>query len=324
MKIRWGIVGLGNIAHKFAQDLQLVDDGELYAVASRSMSKAQEFSDTYDAKAAYGSYEALFNDSNVDIVYIATPHNYHEALSIMALKNKQAVLCEKPIAVNTTGVKNMIQASRDNKTFLMEAFWTRFNPVYNKVTELISAGEIGAVNYINVDFSFYRDDSAESRMLNMDLAGGALMDMGVYPVFLCYNLMGIPKKIDSSAIFHETGADLQTMSIFTYDEGLAYAMTGFRSRSDMKAKIHGTKGRITLDSVWHSSEGFTVTNSDEEDTVYQIKKIGHGYAHEIIECHRCLKEGRTESDKWTHQNSLELISITDRIREKIGLRYPFE
>jgi len=176
-KINWGIIGLGNIANAFAKDLSLVPNATLRAVASRTKKKAKEFAKNHGAEKAYGSYEKLFKDDAIDIIYIATPHNSHANLSIAAMKAGKAVLCEKPLAVNKKQVKKMIKTAKKQKVFMMEAFWSKFNPSVKQSIDLAKNGRIGDVNYVNVDFSFYKEAPVESRMFNLELAGGALLDL---------------------------------------------------------------------------------------------------------------------------------------------------
>ena len=324
--LRWGIVGLGKIAHAFCKDLQLVEGNVIQAVASRSADKAQQFASQYGAPHAYGSYAELFADSSVDIVYIATPHDSHAQLSIDAANAKKHILCEKPLAVNQSQVKTMIEAAQKNKVFLMEAFWSRFNPSVKSCIELAKDGKtIGEVNYLNADFTFHRNDPDESRMLNMDLAGGSLLDMGVYPVFLAYSVFGVPEQILATARFHRTGADIQTSAILKYENGIAQIMSGFVSQSDMRAKIYGTKGQIFIEPIWHGAQAYTVVNIETgESKKVSLPTKGKGFTYEIEECCRCISNGQLESKHWSHQNSLELIQITDEIRRQVGLKYPFE
>ena len=323
MILKWGILGLGKIANKFAMDLALVEHCELSAVASRTAAKAVAFGEQYGAKYFHSDYESLFNNEEVDIIYIATPHSSHMEFALNALNHGKHVLCEKPLAVNRLQVQKLIDASKANNVFLMEAFWTRFNPSIEAVLERIRKNEIGEVNYINADFSFYRDADPKSRMLNMDLAGGSLLDIGVYPIFLSYLIMGYPAEILATAIKHETGADLQTSAILKYKNGLANVMSGFRSASDMVAKIYGTEGKIFIDKVWHESQGYKVEKDDQLES-FSLPTIGKGFTYEIAECFSCIEKGRIESKKWSHQDSLNLISICDEIRMQIGLKYPFE
>lgn len=322
-KIKWGIIGLGNIAHQFAKDLMLVDEAELVAVASRNLDKAQEFAQNYDCSKAYDSYDAIINDAEVDILYIATPHNSHAALTIKALRNKKHVLCEKPIALNYTDAFQMIEASKKNNQFFMEAFWTRFNPSFREAFSKIKKGEIGEVKYINADFAFTAEElgGEGNRKTDISLGGGALLDIGVYPLFLCYLVLGIPVEILAKANFHQTGADLQTSMILQYDNAQAILHSSFVSTSNIKATINGTKGRINLNTLWHQTQSYTLT-VDEQDEEILLPTKGKGFTYEIEECHHCIKENKIESELWSHQNSLELIKIVDEVRSKIGLEYP--
>lgn len=322
-KIKWGIIGLGNIAHQFAKDLLLVEDAELIAVASRDAVKSKEFAEQYDCKNAYSSYDAIINDDEVDILYIATPHNSHAALTIKALQNNKHVLCEKPIALNYEDALQMIEASKKNNTFFMEAFWTRFNPSFREAFAKIKNGEIGEVKYINADFAFYAEslDGVGNRKTDMNLGGGSLLDVGVYPLFLCYVVLGIPVEILAKSNFHKTGADLQTSMILQYGNAQAILHSSFVSTSNIKATINGTKGRINLNTLWHSAQSYTLHLEDQEKE-FLLPTKGKGFTYEIEECHQCIKENRIESELWSHQNSLDLIKIVDDIRNQIGLEYP--
>ena len=323
IKLKWGIVGLGSIANKFAKDLQLVEGAELTAVASRSKENALSFAAQYGVDKGYGTYKEIFEDEEVDIIYIATPHNSHASIGIEAMNHGKHVLCEKPLAVNASQVEDMITAARENKVFLMEAFWSRFNPSIEKVLELINDKEVGKINYVNADFCFYGMDSVKSRVLSMDLAGGALLDIGVYPVFLSYVIFGVPEEIKASSIFHQGGADIQTAAILKYQNGLANLTCGFNSNSDMTARIYGDNGSIFIDDQWHHAQGYSVVK-DGISNHYSLPVQGTGFTFEIEECKSCILSGKIESLKWSWRNSLELIKICDEIREQVGLKYPFE
>ncbi len=324
--LRWGIIGLGKIAHSFCHDLQLVKNNTIAAVASRSLAKANNFAFQYGAKKSYGSYQELFEDPDVDIVYIGTPHNSHAEWSIAAMNAKKHVLCEKPLGVNQHQVKNMIETAQKNGVFFMEALWSRFNPSVKTCIELAKEGTaIGEVSYLNADFNFYRDVPDEHRMFNMNLAGGALLDIGIYPVFLAYSIFGVPEQILATSRFHRTGADLQTSAIFKYKNGIANLMSGFASQSDMRAKIQGTKGQIFIEPTWHEAQSYTIVNNETFESQHVLLPTkGKGFTYEIEECVRCIAEGKLQSENWSHQNSLELIQILDEIRSQVGLKYPFE
>ena len=323
-KIKWGIIGCGNIANKFASDLALINDAELTAVASRSIERATEFAQQHNPEKAYQSYNMLFSDPDVDIVYIATPHTSHAELSIKAMEHDKHVLCEKPLALNKNETRAMIEASQRTGKFFMEALWTRFNPSLIAIKKHIDNGEIGDIRFVNVDFTFKADKSIESRVLDLNLGGGTILDIGIYPAFLVYLLLGVPKEILAKSIFHEvTKCDMQTSMIFHYDTAQAIMYSGFTSKSELIARISGSEGQIHLHNPWHVSQGYTLFNNNKEQ-IFDLPTTGIGFSHEIIECHNCLKANKIESEFWSHQNSMDLISILDRVREQVGLKYPQE
>ena len=323
-KIKWGIVGCGNIANKFSNDLALIEDAQITAVASRSMQKAKDFAKMHNAKVAYGNYDDLFSDKNIDIVYIATPHTSHAELSIKAMESGKHVLCEKPLALNATDAKAMIEASKETNHFFMEALWTRFNPSIVAIKKVIDEGEIGQVKFINANFSFKFNKGLDSRTIDLNLGGGAILDIGIYPAFLSYLFLGTPKDILAKSIFHEiTKCDMQTSMIFSYDDAQASLYSGFETNSDMIARIQGTEGQIYIHKTWHLAEGYTLVKNDEEQ-IFDLPTKGMGFTYEIEECHKCLQEKKIESKIWSHQNSLDLISILDLVRKQVGLKYPQE
>ncbi len=323
-KIRWGILGPGKIAHSFAKDLKLVDGGVLVAVASRNKARAEAFAKEYGADEIFGSYEELFESDKVDVIYIATPHTGHAEWAIKAMKKGKNVLCEKPLGINSSELKRMVSAAKENNVFLMEAMWSRFNPTIRKVKKLVDEGGIGDLKYLQADFAFYAMDRDEKgRLLNPDLAGGSLLDIGIYPIFLSYLMLGKPQKIQASSKFHTTGAEIQTSMLFDYPDAQALLYSGLNAYSEMVAKISGDEGAITVHSRWHESQRYSVEKGGETE-YFDVPKIGKGYAHEIEEVHQCLKNGKIQSTLWSHQNSLDLIAIMDAVRAKTGISFPFE
>jgi predicted dehydrogenase len=320
IKVKWGIVGLGKIANKFASELQLVESAELCAVASRNLDKAQEFANHFQCLKVYGSYDEIFQDENVDILYIATPHDSHAELTIKALQNNKHVLCEKPIALHYQDALQMITTAKKYNKFFMEAFWTRFNPSVREALHHVQNGVIGDVKYLNADFAFAVENLEGNRMTDIKLGGGSLMDVGVYPLFLAYLILGIPKEIVAKSNFHSTGADLQTSIILHYEMAQAILHSSFLSSSNLKASISGTQGRINLNSPWFMTESYTLIQDDHKEK-FKRPTLGKGYTYEIEECHACIKANKIESELWSHQNSLELIAIVDEVRKQIGLVY---
>lgn len=323
-KIRWGIIGPGKIAQKFANDLLQVYDTELTAVASRSIERAKLFADKYQIPQVFDDYEQLFVSNAVDVLYIATPHTFHKDLAIKAMKAGKHVLCEKPMGVNADEVNEMITVAKAQKVFLMEALWSRFNPTIKRIKEITESGKIGELKYINADFAFYAlDRSKESRLFNLDLGGGSILDIGIYPVFLAYFLLGKPKKIKAISNFNEIGTEIQTSVIFQYKNAQAILNSSLANDSRMSAEISGTMGSITLKPRFHETDGYCLKIQDKSEKI-ELPKVGNGYTHEILEVNKCFKENRLESSLWSHKNSMELITLLDKIREKGGVRFPFE
>jgi len=323
--MNWGIVGLGRIAQHFVKDLALVNGARLYGVASRSLDKARAFKGEHNSEVAYGSYRALFEDPNIDIVYIATPHVSHARLSIEALRAGKHVLCEKPLGINAVEVKEIIKVAAETGKFMMEAFWSRFNPTIVEVLSRIKKGDLGSVNYVNADFSMARNDADDHRLLNLELGGGSILDVGVYPLFLAYSVLGYPQSIKSVGTLHSTGVDLQMASVLDYQESVATVMSGLRAKSQMQAQIGGTKATILIHPTWHESESYSfIDNETQEEEVCKVPKVGKGFTHEIRECHRAIQSGDNQSKLWPLSSSLDLLKMCDDIRTQIGVRYPGE
>lgn len=323
-KIRWGIVGPGHIAHSFAKDLKLVTDGKLTAVASRNLDRAKLFAEEYQAEHAFGSYQDLFESDVVDAVYIATPHTSHAQLAVEAMDDGKHVLCEKPMGLHGGDVEKMIAASARNQVFLMEAMWSRFNPAIKKIKQLVDDGELGEIQYLHADFAFYALDRGErGRLLNPELAGGSLLDIGIYPIFLSYLMLGTPEKVMAASNFYKTGVEVQTSMIFQYPKSQAILYSGLTSRSEMKAQISGSKATAYLSPRWHVAQGYSIENNgDLKD--FELPTQGKGYTHEIIEVHECLRKGNLQSNLWSHKNSIDLMALMDEIRRQTGIRFPME
>ena len=323
-EIGWGILGPGKIAQSFAKDLKLVDGGRLVAAASRSIERAKTFAKEFGAEKAFGSYDELFTCDAVDVIYIATPHTGHMEWAIKAMKAGKHVLCEKPLGINLAEVQEMISVAKENHVFLMEALWSRFNPSIRKVKELIDNGRLGKVSYLNADFAFFGLDRDEGgRILNPELAGGSILDIGIYPIFLAYLLFGKPLEIQAISKFYKTGAEVQTSMIFDYEDAQAVLYSGLTSNSEMRAEIQGDMGSIFIDPRWHETQGFSFYQGESEKR-YELPTIGKGYSYEIEEVHRCLRKGKLQSDLWSHQNSIDLISLLDEVRGQAGVVFPFE
>lgn len=320
--VRWGIVGLGRIARAFIKDLHLVESAEVAAVGSRDERRARQFCREVGAARHHGSYDSLFADPDVDIVYVATPNDSHADLTVQALEAGKHVLCEKPFALSRAQGERMVAASRANGRFLMEAFWSRFNPTIAEVLERTRNGDLGPVRYISADFSFHVDPVPGSRLVDLARGGGALLDIGVYPLFLAYAVLGMPERVTARTIKHEQGADWQTAIILEYPKAMAVLYCGFASRSGLTATISGERGRFELDPTWHETDSYRFVDDKESSLRFDRPRSGKGFTHEILECHRCIAQGLIESTAWSHADSLALMGIADEVRRQIGLTFP--
>jgi predicted dehydrogenase len=323
-KITWGIIGLGKIAHSFAKALEFVPDAHLLAVASREQNKADEFANQYQVKYRYDSYEALIQNPEIEAVYIATPHVLHYENTLMCLEAKKAVLCEKPFAMNLRQVQEMVALARKEKVFLMEALWTKFLPSFQKVKELIAQGEIGEIKSIQADFGFQATNlDPEGRLLNLKLGGGSLLDVGIYPLFLAVSLLGKPQNVKAQAIFGNTGADELCSMILSYDKGqLASLTSSIIVNQSLEANIFGDKGHIRMCQPFHKlNTKIELIRNWTDIQPISFEGIGNGYNYEIAEVNRCLQAGLLESPIMTHQDSLVLMEVMDKVRYEAGIRY---
>ena len=315
-KIKWGIIGPGNMAHKFADALKILQDGELVAIASRSKEKSEGFGEEYGVSKdkCYGSYEELSKDKNIDAVYVAVPNIFHKEICILLLNNGKAVLCEKPVAMNKQETREVIKAARDNKMFFMEALWTRFLPIYEKINAWINDGLIGEVRMFQGDFGISRHLSPDGIKLNPKLGGGALLDIGVYPVSLCHFLFdAAPSKVKSIAHIGETGVDVQTTVNLGFSDGKVAAFCcSLNAATSGVAHIMGTKGRIELLQYWKCESAVLYCDGKEEEV--SIPHKCNGYEFEIQEVMNCIKGGKLESDKMTWNESIEVMNTIDLIK----------
>lgn len=321
--IKWGIMGLGKIAHKFAQDLNLVHNATIAAVGSRSMIKATEFATAYNAIKAYDSYEQLAADPDIDIIYIATPHALHYENTLLCLNHGKSVLCEKPIALNKKQAEEMAALAASKDLFLMEGIWTRFIPATIKLLELIHLKTIGEIQYIKADFGFRVSAPPESRLLDKSLGGGALLDIGIYPLFLSMLLLGEPKSLKAEAILAPNGIDMFCSVIGSFDHNVKAIMeSSFLTDTPTEAFIYGNKGYIKMHRKFHQTETLEVHLYKSNTTQkIQLPITGNGYVHEIEHVQEHLQQHKTESDLLPLETSLNLINNLDRIRSLIKLEY---
>jgi len=327
--VNWAIIAPGGIAQKFATALQGTERAHLYSVAGRSKQRATEFAKQYEVETVADDIHALVADPNVDVVYIASPHVAHAEQSIIALNAGKAVLCEKPMTVNRHQASSVIQAAKDNKTFYMEAVWTRFMPFYSKIREWLEQGQIGAVQTIQANFGFAFGYDAKHRLFNPELAGGSLLDLGIYPITLAQMVtQQNPENIVALAEMGRTDVDENLGMILRYPNGeIAILSSNTRANTLNEAIIYGTKGRITIPMFWCAESAILSHNTERDVTKVEQFSSPHkinGYEGEIEEVHRCLDQGLLESPTLPWSESLQIIEIMDEVRNQIGLRYPFE
>ncbi|GAB3809966.1 Gfo/Idh/MocA family oxidoreductase [Spirosoma humi] len=319
---RWGILGPGRIAHKFAQDLLTLPDAQLYAVASTNLQRAEEFASVYKAPHAFGSYEELLTLPDLDVVYVATPHIKHHENALMLLRGGISVLGEKPFAMNSEQVREMVDIARVKGVFLMEALWSRFMPGIQKALELAQSGAIGKVVSVKADFGFKAPFSPEGRLFDKALGGGSLLDIGIYPLFLAYLILGKPTGIKAAAIFGSTGVDEQCGMVLTYADGqLALLDSTLQAKTDCVGLIQGETGQIRIHSRFHETMGITLVTESGESTEFDFTRTTHGYDYEARHVMQCVSEGRTESPLWSLDDSLNLMALLDAVRAEAGIVY---
>lgn len=323
MKI--GILGAGKIGPKFAKEAVTIPGVVIHAIGSRAQERADRMALELGAIQAFGTYEAFIESAEVDLVYIATPHVDHARLTIACLEKGLPVLVEKAFALNFAEATKMVLVAREKKVFLMEAMWSRFMPSLIKAKEWLEQGRIGNLCSIQADFGFPATFNPASRLFDPRLAGGALLDIGIYPVFLALLLGGKPTEIEATALFGETGVDEEVGILFKYPGFLANLQASLRSKTPCEARLFGSEGTITIHSRWHHSQQISLSfNDDRADETWQSPDAWTGYRYEAKHVLECLRAGKTESPLWSLDDSLELMSVLDQIRETIGLRYPGE
>jgi dihydrodiol dehydrogenase / D-xylose 1-dehydrogenase (NADP) len=320
-KFSWGVLGAGNIAQRFTTDLRHLPDAQLLAVGSRSLDKAQSFARRQGGQRAYGGYDELLRDKDIDAVYVATPHNFHREHVLMALEHGKAVLCEKPMEINAARVRDMVEAARARDLFLMEAMWTRFLPVISGVRQWIKLGLIGDIRLISANFGFRTQWNPEGRLLNPNLAGGATLDVGVYVVSLAHMLLGAPSSIQANADIIETGVDGLTCMTLAYPSGaMAQLSCAIRANISDGARIYGSKGHIDLPAFWHATRATLQVAGEEPETITGEA----GYHYEAAEVADCVRAGLKESPIMPLDESVAIAESLEEVRRQIGLRYPME
>lgn len=323
--VRWGILGPGRISRKFVLGLREADGAVVAAVGSRDPERARRFAAELGIPVAHGSYQALAEDPAVDAVYVGTPHTLHAAHTMLCLRGGKHVLCEKPFAMNAAEAEGMIEAARAADRLLMEAMWTRFLPSIARMREVIASGAIGAPRLLVADFGFRAPFDPASRLFDPALGGGALLDLGIYPVSFASHLFGEPSGIHAAANLGETGVDEECAILLHHAGGtLALLAAASRLATPCEARVSGTEGWIRLHAPWHATTRLTVAAAGGGEETFILPHRGGGYAHEAEEFMDLIRKGRRDSAIMPLRESLSVMRTLDAIRAQWGLRYPGE
>lgn len=320
--IRWGILGTGKIAKAFANGLKDTPDAELVAVASRSAQGAATFGDEFGVPRRHASYQALADDADIDVVYIATPHPMHHENALMCLNAGKPVLVEKSFTLNRRQAEEIVALARAKKLFAMEAMWSRFMPAIVEARRIIDSGEIGKVGSVNADFGFASPAGPEHRLFNPGLGGGALLDLGIYPLSLSAFFLGPIDSVQAVGELGPTGVDVQTAFTLKHKSGAVSACAcSLRARTPCEFTISGDKGFVRLNTRFHYTESLTVDLLDGGRREINVARSGNGYPHEAIEVGRCLRAGLLESPVMPLDETVQLMGILDTMRAQVGVHY---
>ena len=321
--IRFGLIGAGRIANAFAASIK-VTGGILKAVASRDMKKAEAFRKKYDIEKAYGSYQEMYRDDTIDCIYVATPHGLHYEQMLEILDHDKHILCEKAFTLNHKQAEAVFAKARQKQLFVMEAMWTRFLPVIRKVKTLIEEGTIGDVEKVTAWFHINPEKNDQDRLFKPELGGGALLDIGIYPITFANLILGRPHTIDDTVEFYHTGVDLEETLTYHYGKAKAHLSASLAKEERSEAVITGTKGSIVLPRFWaaeqariHNKEGNLVETIEHKHRVM-------GFEYEIEEVIACITDGKLESTRMPHAETIAILKQMDDLRNRWHLAYPQE
>jgi predicted dehydrogenase len=322
--MKWGILSTGGIAEQFTRDVLRLPDHKVVAVGSRTLEKANNFAEKFAIKNRHGSYQELFNDPEVDGIYVATHHPLHARDTIAALKAGKPVLCEKPFAMSYAETKEMIDTAHAENLLLMEAMWARYLPHMIRVREIIKSGVLGEIISVRADHGQWFELDPEFRLFKPELGGGSLFDLGIYPVSFASMVLGTPEKITARSTKGFTGVDAQTSVIMEFKGGAHALLTMTNlAATPNRALIVGRDARIEIDRTFYAPTTFRVI--DNKDVIiegWDKKYMGHGLREEAIEFARCLNSGAKESPMLPHSEILSIMKSMDEIKNQIGLTFP--
>jgi predicted dehydrogenase len=320
---KWGIMAPGKMAAKFVNGLKILENADLYAVGSRDIARAEKFAHDHGFKKTYGNYNELAGDPAVDVIYIASPHSQHHDQTLLCLKNKKAVICEKAFAINSREAGEMIMEARNQNIFLMEALWPPFQPFYKKAIEILKTGELGKIVHLHAYFSFNPPFDPADRKFNIALGGGSLLDIGIYPVIDALTFLGIPDEIKATATFGETGSEESLSAIFKYNnDAMATIYSSFKTNIGIGCDILCEKGNLYVSRGRDMNQRVTLGLHGREKETFVFSPPALGYHWEAEEVMRCLDKGLTESPVVPLSFSIDLMKTLDNIRNAAGIIFP--
>ncbi|HEX3039856.1 MAG TPA: Gfo/Idh/MocA family oxidoreductase [Caproiciproducens sp.] len=323
-KLNFSILCAGHIAETMAGTVVKMDEVVPYAVAARDLNRASRFAEKYGFQKAYGSYEDLVNDANVDLVYVASPHSLHYEHAKLCLMHGKHVLCEKPMTVNAKQAEELFRLAKERNLFIMEAVWTRFQPFAAKLREVLDGGAIGDLHTMLVTFG--QDLRHVNRLVSPELAGGALLDLGIYPITFASMFFGTKvKQIESAVVKTEQGVDGQNSITLVYEDGrMAILNSCFLCSMKNQGIIYGNGGRLEVDSFWHPQEFRVYRNGESEPETYEAPFDFTGYEYEVRAAAKAIAQGELECSQMPQEETLRVMKIMDQLRADWNIKYPFE
>ncbi len=321
MTVRWGVVGPGRIASKVVQDFPHVPGAQAVAVASRSAERAQAFAAAHGLPRAHGSYRAIVDDPDVDVLYIATPHPQHRAIALAALRAGKAVLVEKAFTVTPAATREIVGVARERGVFAMEAMWTRFQPAIVTMRELLADGAVGEVRAVQADLGVRNPLRPDDRFLAPELGGGALFDLSVYPISFAQMVLGTPTVVAAHGVLAPSGVDLEEAILLGWPDGRTAALTAtLRCATPGQARVFGTDGWLDVPPRFHHPDVVVLHRSGREPEEFAAPHVGGGYSHELIEVTECMAAGRTESPVMPLADTVAVQDVMGRVADALGMR----
>lgn len=323
--VRWGILGAGGIAAIVGGDIQASNGSEVVAVGARDAARAAEFAAGHGIPRSYGSYDDLLADADVDVVYIATTHGQHREHALLALRAGKPLLVEKAFTLNAAEAREVVAEARSRELFCMEAMWLRLNPLVAAAAEAVRSGRLGEITVVKADLSRRFEYDPAHRLFDLSVGGGALLDLGVYPIAFAWEMLGRPSSVHAVGELSPTGSDLTSALTFGYESGaVAQVFTSAASTSPDASLVVGTEGWLRLDPRVHRPQTLTIHTAEGHEVIHAEPDPGNGYHHQVAEVERCLRGGLTESPRIPLDSTVEILELIDEARSQLGVRYPAE